>query len=218
MANSISRSQAKKDLQTRQRAWLDEIVQMTGEKPSTIAENAGVSDTTLTRLLYNKDYSGTLTQVTIDRIKARYKVPGPEETTKSRGATLLSFSEAERLEDKREEPALLRVIAAITERHVNVEPWRLKTTSLELAGFLAGDIVFVDTAATPQAQDAVCAQIADYGRGSAETIWRIFDPPYLVGAAHDRTAYKPILIDHDRVKVRGVIVDSLRPHRLSTVR
>ena len=218
MSNSVARSQAKRDLQDRQRAWLEEIVRLTGKKPSQIADGAGVSDTTLTRILYHSDYKGTLSQVTIDRIKAAYKLPGPEDTTKGRGAALLGFAEAERFVLTREAPELLAIVNSICKLHNDAEAWRLKTGSLEIAGYLAGDIVFVDTTVQPAPQDAVCVQIADYQHGSAETVWRIFDPPFLVGAAHDRTAYKPVLVDNERVKVRGVIVDSLRPHRLSTVR
>lgn len=220
MPSSVARSEAKKELQARQRAWLAEVVRITGKKPSQIADGAGVSDTTLTRLLNNPDYPGTLSQVTIDRIKLAYKLPGPEETTaaKGRGAALLGFSEGERIDLIREAAPLTKIVNAISDLHNNAEPWRLKTISLELAGYLAGDIVFVDTAASPHPQDAVCAQLADYKRGSAETIWRIWDPPYLVAAAHDRTAYKPLLVDNERVLIRGVIVDSLRPHRLSAAR
>lgn len=79
-------------------------------------------------------------------------------------------------------------------------------------------MVVVDVTATPAPQDAVCAQVHDFKGGGHETVWRVFMPPYLVGASHDRTAYKPLLVDNDRVIVRGVIVESLRPHRLSATR
>ena len=131
---------------------------------------------------------------------------------------MLGFSEAERVDPAREADALAHVIEQLSQANNDAEPWRLKTISLELAGFLAGDIAFVDTIIDPKAQDAVCAQIFDYQRGSAETVWRIFDPPFLVGAAHDRTAYKPVLVDNERVKLHGVIVASLRPRRLSGLR
>jgi len=213
-----NRSQAKLDLQQRQRAWLAEVVAATKLKPSQIADAAGVSDTTLTRLLNNPEYKGTLSQITIDRIKSTYKLPGPEDYAGTRRPTLLGFSEAERFDPKREKGELSRMVTAILQARPGVDPWRLKTNALELSGYLPGDVLFVDLNAIAKPQDAVCAQVYDWQRGSAQTVWRIFDPPFLVGSALDRTAYKPLLVDNERVAVKGVIVESLRPHRLSATR
>lgn len=218
IVSAPSRSQKQKELQQRQRAWLSEVVTATRLKPSQIAAGAGVSDTTLTRLMNNPDYSGTLSQVTIDRIKETYKVPGPEEFASARRPSLIGFAEAERFDIKRAQREIARIVEAIVEGRPHVDPWRLRTGALEGAGYLSGDIVFVDQDAVPHPQDAVCAQVTDFQRGSAETVWRVYDPPFLVAAAHDRTAYKPLLVDQERVMIRGVIVDSFRAHRLSATR
>jgi hypothetical protein len=134
---------------------------------------------------------------------------------------LIGLSEAARFEPSKEAKELAVMISAIHRGRPNVEAWRLKTMALEGVGYLPGDIVFVEAlpeGVLPKPQDAVCAQVVDYQHGSAETVWRVYDSPFLVGAANDRTAYKPLLVDGDRVKIIGVIRESLRPHSLSSTR
>lgn len=211
-----SRTEAKKAIQDRQRAWLQEIVNGTGLKLSQLAQEAGVSDTTLSRLANNPEYRGTLSQLTINRIVEKFSVPGPDEYGAQRRPILPGFSEAERVEYRVDDPSAAAIKSIIAGR--TLDPWRLKTSALEDAGYLPGDVVFVDPNATPEPQDVVCAQVYDWGRGRAETVWRVFDPPFLVGASKDRTAYKPVLVDNDRVMIKGVVVQMVRPHRLSAAR
>ena len=190
-------------------------------KPAQLAAGAGASTSTLTRFLNDENYTGALSPDTIERIKSTYKVPGPEEYASSRRAPLIGLSEAARFNPKQEGAELVAIIAAILRGRPHVDAWRLKTMALESAGYLPGDIVFVEALAdnmTPKPQDAVCAQVVDYSHGAAETVWRVFDPPFLVGAAHDRTAYKPLTVDGERVKIAGVIRESFRPHSLSFTR
>lgn len=221
MSKGVNRSDTKKSIQARQRAWLSEVISAVKLKPSQFAIGAGVSDTTITRLLNNEKYSGTLGPETIERIKSTYKVPGPEEYASARRSPLIGLSEAERFAPRDENGELADIVAAIVNGRAHIEAWRLKTMALENVGYLPGDIVFVENLPDhhqPRPQDAVCAQVVDYAHGAAETVWRVFDPPFLVGAGHDRTAYKPILVDGERVKVVGVIRESFRPHRLSATR
>ena len=221
MAKPVNRTEKKKNIQDRQRNWLLEVLDKVKLKPSPFAINAGVSDTTITRLLNDENYRGTLGPETIERIKDAYKVPGPEEYASSRRSPLIGMSEASRFELRREKGELSAIVEAILRGRPHVDAWRLKTQALENAGYLPGDIVFVEQLSAAQQampQDAVCAQVVDYQHGAAETVWRVYDPPFLVAAAHDRTAYKPILVDGDRVKIAGVIRESFRPYSLSVTR
>lgn len=214
-----NRSETKRALIARQREWLNEVVKAVGTSPSRMAKDAGVSDTTITRLLNNPDYDRALSPVVIERIKEAHKVPGPEEYASVRGTRAwIGLSEAERFDQSAEPERLATIVAAMLGNRNTIDPWRLKTDALVEAGYLAGDIAFVDLNASPEPQDVVCAQIYDWQRGRAETVFRVYDPPYLVAAAHDRTAYKPLLVDSDRVVIKGVVVESWRPHRLSEIR
>jgi hypothetical protein len=221
VAKPVNRTDTKKNIQQRQRNWLREVLDKVKLKPSPFAISAGVSDTTITRLLNDAKYMGTLAPETIERIKDTYKVPGPEEYASSRRSTLIGMSEASRFDARKERGDLGAIVEAILRGRPHVDAWRLKTQALESAGYLPGDVVFVEQLSADQQarpQDAVCAQVVDYQHGAAETVWRVYDPPFLVAAAHERTAYKPILVDNDRVKIAGVIRESFRPHSLSATR
>jgi len=217
----INRTQTKRDVQARQRLWLREVLEATGLKPAQVATGAGTSTSTLTRFLNDESYKGILAPDTVERIKNKYNVPGPEELSAARRTPLIGLSEAARLDTRKEKNELAQIVGSILRGRPNVEAWRLKTMALESVGYLPGDIVFVQILGEnemPKQQDAVCAQVVDYQHGAAETVWRVYDAPFLVGAGQDRTAYKPLLVDGERVKIVGVIRESYRPHPLSATR
>jgi hypothetical protein len=214
MSRKPNRTQAKRDIQHRQREWLRALMQNTGLAPSPLARGAGVSESTVTRILNNPDYTGTLSPESIERLTGAYRVAGPDGFSAPRRVDPVGFSEATQLEFNGAPDQLAGILRAIIHGRNNVHPWRLRTNALEGVGYMPNDIVFVQMLADnqhPRAKDAVCAQVLDYQRGTAETVWRVFDPPFLVGAALDRTAYKPLLVDNERVKVAGVITESFRP-------
>jgi transcriptional regulator with XRE-family HTH domain len=93
-----------------------------------------------------------------------------------------------------------------------IDPWVLKSRSLENAGYLPGDVVMVDLNARPEQGDIVCAQVYDR-LGRAETIFRIYEHPFLIAATLDRNLFKPHLIDNDRVIVRGVVIATFRERK-----
>ncbi len=217
---TVGRSTAKRELRERQRKWLVEIARATQLKPSQIASEAGVSDTTLTRLLNNPEYSGTLSQITIDRIKRRFNLPGPEDLRQGSNGVLLGFADAERFDlvEETGKGEAGRIVKAMMQGRESVEAWRLRSLCLENAGYLPNDILLIDTALPPRPHDAVCARVADWQRGASETIFRIFDPPFLIGAAREQLAYKPLLVDGERVSILGVVIEAYRPQRLSAAR
>lgn len=85
------------------------------------------------------------------------------------------------------------------------DPWVIRGYALELSGFLPGDIVIVDMNISPQPKDVVCAQVFDWSGRKAETVFRIYDPPFLLTNSIRFGPQKPLLVDDDRVMVRGVV-------------
>jgi hypothetical protein len=75
---------------------------------------------------------------------------------------------------------------------------------------MPGDTVLVDLSTPPKAGEPCCAQVYDWRGGKAETVMRLFEPPYLVAATFDANLRKPLLVDSERVVVKGLIM----PHRL----
>lgn len=70
----------------------------------------------------------------------------------------------------------------------------------------------VDLNARPEVGDVVCAQVYDRA-GKGETVFRVFEDPFLVAATLDTKLIRPLLIDNDRVVIRGVVVASFRERR-----
>jgi hypothetical protein len=217
VAKTTERTAQKKAVQQRQREWLQGIVNASGDTLSQIALRANVSQSTLTRIANSAEYSGVLTAVTIERITEAYQVPGPDEFS-GRRPMLGGFHEAERFDPAGDRDGITAIVQALLAQRDGSDAWRLRTDALEQVGYLAGDVVIVDMNATPQPQDAVCAQVYDWQRGAAQTVWRVYDPPFLVAASRDRTAHKPLLVDNERVVIKGVVEKMVRPHRLSATR
>ncbi len=208
----------KSAIQDSQRAWLHELIAITNKSPTELANGAGLSFSTLTRFLNSPSYTGVLSPETIDSLKETYNVPGPEEYAYERARAASGYAEAERVEmqGKGETQSIGRSL--LQGRPEDTEIWRLKTSALAQAGYLPGDLLVIDPEATPAARDVVKAHIYDARRGSTETIWRVYDAPYLVAAAADQLSYKPMLVDQQSVIIMGVVVFSVRPHPLSKTR
>lgn len=94
-------------------------------------------------------------------------------------------------------------------------PMVMKSRALEHAGYLPGDVLIVDLNAKPQPDDVVCAQVYDWSGDRAETVMRIFQPPYLVAASSDSRVLKPLVVDDEAVIIKGVVVHSMRPRRVA---
>ena len=100
-------------------------------------------------------------------------------------------------------------IEALSGGRSGINAWVLRSRSLEAVGYLPGDILLVDSNVSAQPGDIVRADIYERN-GKTETVFRIFEDPFLVAATLDRALVKPWLVDNERVAVRGVVVASFR--------
>jgi hypothetical protein len=193
----------------RHREFLRLVVEKTGVKPTPFAEKIGVAPSTLTRI-YNEPDNGkaTLRATTIAKLESFSGITAPP----------IDLPDSERSglrEDAipyREsgDTSLTPIIKAIVGHRKNIDPWTMQTRALECAGFMPGDTVLVDLSTPPKAGEPCCAQVYDWRGGKAETVMRLFEPPYLVAATFDANLRKPLLVDSERVVVKGLIM----PHRL----
>lgn len=196
------------------RQWLLSALDKTGESASGLAKRAGLATTTLTRFL-NEEGSPMLTLRSIAKVAHAagifpIGVPAPTPVQQPRG---LADGEATPYTDV-DNAALDSAIEAITQGRTAADPWQLLSSSLEGAGYMRGDIVIVDLNEKPVAGDLVCAQVYQWDRGKAETVFRFFEPPYLVAApglaGSIRALRKPLLVDSDQIIIKGVVIASLR--------
>lgn len=216
LAASSTKLQTQKAIQDAHRAWIRQLCEATNLTPTEIAHRAKVAQSTLTRLLNKKDYDGVLSPLTIARIAQAFGVAGPEEgnAAASLARPLLGFGEGEQLRPGKGGNFDPITDALVAGRNA-VDPWKLKTRALEGAGYMPGDIVAIDLNAEARPGDAVCAQVYDWSGGKAQTVFRLYDPPFLVPAGRDPGQFRTMIVDTDRVIIKGVIVGMARPGRAS---
>lgn len=194
------------------RDWL-RLVAAQSHKPLTrIAKEIGIAPSTLTRPLTEGDQgTSTLHATTIEKISAHTGIAPPAAATPAPRRPLRGMAE-EAVPFETADQAIRKAVDALIAGRNGFVAWTLKTRSLEAAGFLSGDIALLDLNATAGPGDAVCAQVYDWHGDSHETVWRIYDPPILLGAAYDFSLRpKPLIVDNDRVVIKGVITGMLRP-------
>jgi len=191
------------------RDYLRRVIAHTRKPPTRIAKEVGVAPSTLTRLL-NENSTATLHARTISRLQdysgLSFFGGDPSAPSTFRGLA----EDAVPFDAKNADPAFSAAIKALVGGRQAADPWTMRTRALERRGYLPGDIVIVDLGRRPEAGDAVCAQVYDWRRGAAETVMRVYDPPFLLEASHDDQLRKPLVVDNEQVIIKGVLL----PHRL----
>lgn len=197
------------------RAWLEGILEardLTASKLARKMNEGGVpiSPATLYRVL-DPDRVGAPEMDTIAKIEAFTGIKfAAEEAGKARTSHRISvvtpgFADTDATE------ILGDATPTALQPGPNQGVWRINSRAVELAGFLPGDQVLFDFEATPQPGHLVVAQHYNLDRGSAETLIRIYEPPYLTVRTMDpAVASEPLLIDGKRVALRGAFMRMLR--------
>jgi hypothetical protein len=191
------------------RDYLRRVIAHTRKPPTRIAKEVGVAASTLTRLL-NENSTATLHARTISRLQEYSGISffggDPSAPLTFRGLA----EDAVPFDAKGADPEVVAAIKALIGGRKAADPWTMKSRALEQRGFLVGDIVIVDLGRRPEAGDMVCAQVYDWRRAAAETVMRLYEPPYLVAASLDEGLRRPLVVDNEQVIIKGVLL----PHRL----
>ncbi len=191
------------------RAWLQGVLAKTGLKATPLAKAAGLAPSTVLRAL-DPDTNSTLDTRTIAKIVDKFGIAPPPLILRGERAGTnqgLGFAAPE-----------LEALLAPDNFHFAGKAltptqglWTVRTRAIELAGYVPGDDLLADSAVGPRARDAVVVQILDQRVGTAETVLRVYDPPYVITETADPTARaKPLLVDNDRVAIWGVVVAAMR--------
>lgn len=204
------------DTAAQHRAWLRQVALQTGKPLTRIAKEVGIAPSTLTRpLREGEDGTSTLHANTIEKISAHTGIAPPSAAARAQRRPVRGLSE-EAVPFVADNSPIDAAVRALTGGSNAAVPWTLKTRALEGAGYLPGDIVILDLNAAAGPGDAVCAQVYDWRGGTAETVWRLYDPPVLVGAPRDIDQRpKPLVVDNDLVVIKGRIRASLRPSAIA---
>jgi hypothetical protein len=195
------------NVRRKQVAWIEAILRIKAWKPYRLASEADISHATLSKFLNDPAGAAQLNSYSVEKIAAAAGMP-PYITVAPQLQRGFAETEAEPYVAEPEDP-LQAAIAAIIAGRNGIDPWVMKSRALEAAGILPGDIMIVDLNAGPVDGRPVCAQLYDR-QGRAETVFRLYEKPFLVAASHDAALRRPVLIDDERVIIRGTVIASLR--------
>ncbi|MGX9389787.1 helix-turn-helix domain-containing protein [Nitrobacteraceae bacterium UC4446_H13] len=178
-----------------------------------LARGADLDPSTLTR--FKKDPSRLLSTLTLQQLSTRWEFP----LTPDLGG-LIEAGLAEEATPYKSPSSTSQMVAALNALRFgrnNCDPWTVNSRALEAIGVMPGDIVLVDLSAEPRDGDAVLAQVYDFDRMKAKTVWRRFrqsgDLRLLVSASFEPEAEPPLLVNGRDVAIKGVVL----PHRLRPV-
>ena len=190
-----------------QHAFIEKVLSKTGWTQTDLANRAGIDPSTLSRFLTKGRDGHALRANTIQRIvNASGLVPGEVQLLPTDG-----FSEDEAMPYIfATEDARTLAIRTLCSERPNIDAWTLKSNALDGLGYRSGDVLLVSLNETPHAGDIVCAQIYDWTKSKAETVFRLFQPPVLLAATSDTALLKPHLITDNNVVVKGVVLHMLR--------
>ncbi len=192
-----------------QRSYIRDVLSRTGLNQTELAKRAGLDPSTLSRFLSSQGGT-TLRSTTISRIEQVTGLPFGD-ASKSASRTLPGLAESEALPLGAGASDLVTLMLEhLRTNHGSIDAWTLQSRALELGGYRPGDTLFVKLGANPLKGDVVCAQIYDWTAARTQTVFRIFDPPYLISATSDPALFAPFRLDDDRVAVKGVVLHSLR--------
>lgn len=197
------------------RAYLRQVAKSTGYSLNRIATEIGIAPSTLTRVANAEDDApNALRAATLTKLKAYSGIEPPAIDVGERPAVKGLREDAAPFEAQGADPDVASMVALLLKSRRAAAPFTVKSRALECAGVLPGDTVIVDLGIVARPGDLVCAQVYEWRADTAETVFRIYEPPYLVAATFDENLRKPLAVDDDKVIIKGVIL----PHRLRAQR
>jgi len=195
--------------------WIRSVARHMNLSLSDLAVNSGLAASTVTRFINDTSGKLTVTERTLDAISRYSGVPrgaypgqrrlpgfGESEATRYTSETQL---------DEMLPPWVLAAINAHKGNRNGVEPWVMKSWSLDLLGILPGDVLMIDQNKRPKAGDIVCAQISDLVTGRTETVMRRYEPPFLTTHSAKMGPARPEQVDEERIVIMGVEAGVIRP-------
>lgn len=196
------------DARSKQVAWVQAILDHNRWSQTELARQAGLDPSMLSRFLRETTPGSRLNTHTIEAIE---RVGGITAFETEAPAAPRGFSESEAMPFNPAGDPLAGAVSAIRAGRNGVDAWVMKSRALEHAGVMPGDVLVVDLNGLPRDGDLVCAQVYNFQRGTAETVLRRFQPPYLLVRSTDpRIDPKPLYVDGERVVIVGVVIRSMR--------
>lgn len=189
--------------------WLKAIARHMNLSPSQLALNSGMAASTLTRFL--NDTTGTIgiTQATLEKV-SNYSGFRPSQMP----GNLRGVAEPDAIpliHDTEQKPEWIKsAVEAAKAGRNGIEAWTMKGAALDAMGIFPGDILLVDQNRRAKTGDVVLAQLIDYSLGTADTVVRLYQAPFITTHSMRLGPQRPEQVDDDRVAISGVVVGTLR--------
>jgi transcriptional regulator with XRE-family HTH domain len=190
-----------------QHKFIQDVLAKTGWSQTDLAHRAGLDPSTLSRFLTKGREDHALRASSMQRIATASGVPFGDIAPATENG--LAESEAAPFVFRAEDPRTT-ALRLLSSNRQDVDAWTLTSRALENIGYRPGDILLVGLNENPVPGDIVCAQIYDWTKGQAETIFRLYQPPALIGSSNDPDLLKPFLLGDNAVAIKGVVLHTLR--------
>lgn len=190
--------------------WIQAVAASMNLSPSALAKNSGNAASTVTRFLNDTTNTIGISQRTLERI-AEYSGVPVHRMPGERGPG--GFAEPDVVEFEKSEKAsewMKDAVAAIRAGRNHVFAFEMRSWALDQSGIRPGDVLVFDMQARPRPDDVVCVQVADWSTGEAETVVRIYKPPFVMTHSAKLGLQAPLAVDEDRVSLRGVMLACIR--------
>jgi transcriptional regulator with XRE-family HTH domain len=196
------------------RRWLQATLIHMGWSGSDLAKRISVVPSTINRFLNDPDVKHSLSPKTLKAIEKATGIPALSYPSQIRGFAPVE-AEAHFLSDNSssQDPVTDEALRNLRRAQSNLQFWQLRSQALEAVGFLSGDVLAVDISERPRNRDIVCAEVDLFQPGRIDTVFRIFEAPYLIAATGALELMKPLVVDDAHVVIKGVVVNMLRPMR-----
>jgi SOS-response transcriptional repressor LexA len=196
------------DKRREQQEWVRYVAKVMNLTPTGVARAAGLSPSTLNKLLNDPSHDKLLTTRTLQKITDVSGIPPMQLPTTDK----IGFAEQEAIPfiyDSSRDERLQMAIRNMLGNSPRRTAWQIKSYSLDLEGIMPGDIVIVDQGLSASNGKPVCAQIYNNAVGAAQTVFRLYRQPYLM-AHSSKEIETPVLVDGSNVKIMGTVDGLLR--------
>lgn len=191
--------------------WIAAVAAYLNMSPSALAKNSGNAASTVTRYLNDATDTVGISQRTLDRIAQYSGIPVLRLPGEATGA---GYQEPDAIPIENSEKATGWIVNAVDAARAgrnNVTAFEMRGWALDLSGILPGDILVFDLQARARPDDVVLVEAMDFATGKAETLVRLYKPPFVLAHSAKLGMQKPMTVDEDRVSIRGVMIAAIRP-------
>lgn len=190
--------------------WVRAVARHLNMSPSDLARHGGMAASTLTRWLNDTSNSVGISQSSLEKVAA-YSGFRPQQFP---GRARSGFSEPDAVpfeQDAMGQPEWVRhAVASARSGRNGIEAWVMKGAALDGIGIMPGDILIIDHNHRAKTGDVVIAQILDFQTGTAETVMRLYQPPFILTHSLRLGPQRPEQVDEERVSIVGTMVGVIR--------